>query len=519
MEKTGTLFLTIDVGTTAVKVCAVTEDFEILACKTMEYSLNTEGKNVTIAAEEYWKYTKKGIRAVVESCGGDRIAGIAVTTQGETMIPVNEQGEPLYTAVVWLDGRAGEQAEYIRSQISPKEFYQKTGVPECNELCPVSKLLWFMQREPEVYHKTRYFLLLEDYIIFRLTGRMVTEKSLLSTTGYFDIVEDRVWDEILEKIGFDAGKIPPAMDCGEIVSEISEAAARELGLGKNTLVVTGAMDQVCGAIGAGNSIPGMLTETTGTALCIGKTIGKTPINPDYPIPVYRHYKKDLQLLLPVCMTAGMALKWFKDTFCEKEAEEAASAGEDVYELLNRMAEASQPLAGGVVMLPYLAGSLQPYQKPDFRGGFLGVGLESKKCDFVRALMEGVSFMLKENLELLEKLGGTKSDFLVSMGGGAKSDIWCQIKANVTGLPVHTLRESETASIGAAMLCALGLGGQSRLADMAATATMAATADAKAAVAVTAGGNLKKVYEVQQEELEKYQEGYERYSCYLSRIIG
>ena len=286
MEKTGTLFLTIDVGTTAVKVCVITEDFEILACKTREYQLNTEGKTVTIPPEEYWKYTKEGIRAVVESCGGEHIAGIAVTTQGETLIPVDAQGNPLYDAVVWLDGRAGEQAEKINQLVDSKEFYQKTGVPECNELCPVSKLLWFMEKEPEVYRQARYFFLLEDYIIFCLTGRSVTEKSLLSTTGYFDIVEDKVWDGILEKIGFDAMKIPPAMECGEIVSEISKKAAQELGLGKGTMVVTGAMDQVCGAIGAGNSIPGMLTETTGTAMCIGKTIEKTSINPDYPIPFY-----------------------------------------------------------------------------------------------------------------------------------------------------------------------------------------------------------------------------------------
>lgn len=500
MEKREALFLTIDVGTTAVKVCAVTKDFEILTHKTIEYQLHTEGKMVTIPAQEYWKYVKMGILAVMKNCEGKHIEGITITTQGETMIPVDDKGDPLYDAVVWLDERAGKQAEKINQLISPVEFYQKTGVPECNELCPVSKLLWFMEEERKVYQKARYFLLLEDYIIFKLTGHAVTEKSLLSTTGYFDIVEDKIWDKILDKIGLDVNKIPPAMDCGKIVAEVTEDVAEELGFDKNTVVVTGAMDQVCGAIGAGNSIPGMLTETTGTALCIGKTIEKTPINTDYPIPVYRHYRKDLQLLLPVCMTAGMALKWFKDTFCEKEIEEAKQTGEEVYDLLNHLAEESQPLAGGIIMLPYLAGSLQPYQKPEFRGGFLGVGLESRKCDFVRALMEGVSFMLKENLLLLEQLGGPKSDYLISMGGGSRSDIWCRIKANVTGLQVRTLKESETASVGAAMLCSMGL---LKLKSLPETGTDA---------------DFKKIYEVQQEELEQYREGYERYSSYLSRII-
>lgn len=499
MKRADSLFLTIDVGTTAVKVCAVTEDFNILACKKMEYQLYTEGKNVTIPAGEYWKYVKKGIRAVTEEYGGESVAGITVTTQGETLIPVNEQGEPVCDAVVWLDGRAGEQAEKINRLIGRKEFYQKTGVPECNELCPVSKLLWFMEKEPDIYRQARYFLLLEDFIIFRLTGHTVTEKSLLSTTGYFDITQDCVWNDILEKIKFDVSKIPMALDCGEIVAGVTENVAQELGLLKNTPVVTGAMDQVCGAIGAGNSAPGMLTETTGTALCIGKTVAKTPVNPDYPVPVYRHYRKDFQLLLPVCMTAGMALKWFKDTFCEKEEEEAARTGRDVYDLLNVLAEESPELAGGMIMLPYLAGSLQPRQEPEFRGGFLGVGLDSRKCDFVRALMEGVSYMLKENLQLLERLGGSGSDFIISMGGGARSDIWCRIKADVTGLEVRTLKESETASLGAAALCSMGLGKKNLLSQ---TETV-----------------VDKIYKPRKEALKKYQEGYERYNCLLDRVIG
>lgn len=499
MKRADSLFLTIDVGTTAVKVCAVTEDFNILACRKMEYQLYTEGKNVTIPAGEYWKYVKKGIRAVTEEYGGESVAGITVTTQGETLIPVDAQGEPAYDAVVWLDGRAGEQAEKINRLIGRKEFYQKTGVPECNELCPVSKLLWFMEKEPDIYRQARYFLLLEDFIIFRLTGHTVTEKSLLSTTGYFDITQDCVWNDILEKIEFDVNKIPLALDCGEIVAGVTENVAQELGLLKNTPVVTGAMDQVCGAIGAGNSAPGMLTETTGTALCIGKTVAKTPVNPDYPVPVYRHYRKDLQLLLPVCMTAGMALKWFKDTFCEKEEEEAARTGRDVYDLLNVLAEESPELAGGMIMLPYLAGSLQPRQEPEFRGGFLGVGLDSRKCDFVRALMEGVSYMLKENLQLLERLGGSGSDFIISMGGGARSDIWCRIKADVTGLEVRTLKESETASLGAAALCSLGLGKKNIL--------------SRTETAVD------KIYKPRKEVLKKYQEGYERYNCLLDRVIG
>lgn len=507
------LYLTIDVGTTAIKVCAVTEDFAVLTCKKTEYQLQTEGKRVTMSPEKYWDFAKEGMIAITEEYGGERIKGIAITTQGETLIPVNAEGIPLYDAVVWLDGRAGGQAARIRQLAGQEEFYQKTGIPECNELCPISKLLWFMEKEPGIYAETKYFLLLEDYLIWRLAGRMVTEKSLLSTTGYFDIMTDSLWEDILCRLGLDPGKIPPALDCGEVAGEIRRDVAVLLGLPEGTPVVTGAMDQVCGALGAGNCIPGMLTETTGTALCIGKTIAKAPVSPQYPIPVYRHYRSDLQLLLPVCMTAGMALKWFKDTFCETEAAEAERTGRDVYDLLNELAEASRPMAGGLILLPYLAGSLQPHQAPEFRGGFLGVGLDSRKCDFVRALMEGVSFMLRENLELLEQLGNAGgdlrasvdgvvgSDLLISMGGGSKSDIWCQIKADVTGCTVRTLMVSETASVGAAMLCAKGLGRRNTFDGMA------------------KGENVRKTYHPQEEIRKTYQAGYQKYCWYLDRIIG
>lgn len=494
------LYLTIDAGTTAIKVSALNSAFKIVASENMEYQLITEGEYITLPAETYWNYAKQGILAVSQMVGGDCICGITVTSQGETMIPISEKGKPLHDAVVWLDGRAGEEAGKIREIVREEEFYQKTGIPECNEFCPISKILWFKEKRPQIYAEAKHFLLLEDFLIYKLTGCMVTEKSLMSTTGYFDLEKDCVWNEILESIGISPDKIPPALECGEVVAKIKGEAASELGINSEATVITGAMDQVCGAIGAGNLAPGMITETTGTALCIGKTVTDTRINTEFRIPVYRHYKKELRLLLPVCMTAGIALKWFKDTFCELEKAEAEKNGEDVYELLNRLAEQSEPLAGGIIMLPYLAGSLQPYHAPEYRGGFLGVGLRSRKEDFVRALMEGVSYMLKENLLLLEEISKGNGGCIISMGGGAKSDIWCRIKAGVTGMEIHTCGEAETASAGAAMLCGLGLGKYHTLHEAASEQSV------------------KDRYRPVDREVKLYKAGYEQYKRLLKRTI-
>ncbi len=526
MEKGDRIFLTIDIGTTAIRVSALDEEYKVLSCKKKEYQLKTEKERVTLQPDVYWNYTKEGIGEIIRNCDSSKIAGITVTTQGETLIPVDADGVPLYDALVWLDARGVSQAEKIVGTVdgerekqagivTPEEFYQRTGIVECNGLCPISKLLWFKEEEPQIYEKTYLFMLLEDYIIYRLTGKMVTEKSLLSTTGYFDIVKDELWTGLLDALGLDREKIPSILECGQIVGEITEEVAG-LGIPKQTLVVTGAMDQVCGAVGAGNYAPGGLTETTGTALCIGKTVEKKSVFERKGIPVYRHYHKGLQLLLPVCMTAGMALKWFKDNFCGEEIAKAAQSGADVYDLLSALAESSQPLSGGVIMLPYLNGSLQPYQAPNFKGGFLGVGLHSTKADFVRALMEGVGYMLRENLELLEK-EGSHSSRMISMGGGAKSAVWCRIKADITGMEIHALKESETASIGAAMLCKMGLDGQTRLPERGAAGEYAEPGEEQNEQ--TTFSDRETVFVPNRTNRAAYEYGYQKYCWYLKRLIS
>lgn len=257
-------YLTIDIGTTAVKVCLVGRDMKCAYCCNEEYELHARGAEVTCPPETYWIHIKKGIREAVHQKKEGRILGICITSQGETIIPVDGIGTPLHDAVVWLDGRAGKQAEEIKAIVGREEFQQRTGIPECNEFCPVSKILWFREKRPDIYERARYFLLLEDFIIHRLTGTYVTEKSLLSTTGYFDIGRDQMWLELLEKLSIDSEKIPEAKECGELAGSVTPEAAQDLLLSEGLPVVTGAMDQVCAALGAGNFWPGMVTETTGT---------------------------------------------------------------------------------------------------------------------------------------------------------------------------------------------------------------------------------------------------------------
>lgn len=449
-------YIVLDVGTTAVKASVIDPIFRIVGYSAKEYRLETKGGLVELNPEKYTAAAAVCIREALQTTDKCEIKGIVVTTQGETIIPVDASGNALCKAIVWLDNRAERQAKMIEKLVDEDVFYERTGIPRCNGLCPISKLLWIKEEAPEVYEAARYFLLLEDYLIYWLSGVFATEKSLMSTTGYYDIRKDELWIELLEKTGIDQGKFPPVYECGETIAKILPERAEQLGISKEVFVVTAAMDQVCAALGAGNCVPGKITETTGTAMCIGATIDEFPSRMPYRVPVYRHFASEKYLLVSVCMTAGIILKWFKDTFCAEEQRTAERKGKSVYKVLDDMAAQSEPMSGGVTLLPYFSGMLQPYELPEIRGSFRGIGLNNTKADFVRGIMEGVGFILRENLEMIEQVSGKKAERIVSMGGAAKGECWCQLKADITGSKILSSQQPETTSIGAAALAAVAL---------------------------------------------------------------
>ena len=261
---------------------------------------------------------------------------------------------------------------------------------------------------------------------------------------------------LLEKLDISAEKLPEILECGDLVGTVTPKACEELGLNPDVQVFAGAMDQIAAAIGGGGLRDGIVTATVGTAMVLTCGISSMDDCTDRTLIVYRGAKEGEYVLLPLCNTAGAVFKWYKDQCAALETAQCKQSGEDVYDRLCAMAAQSEPGAEGVSMLPYFAGSMQPHLIPEAKGVFYGLGLGTDRKAMTRAVLESIGYMLRENLEMLERFG-KRPEKVHFFGGGSKNPIWNQIIADITGVQLVLLEQSECGSLGAAMLGAVQMG--------------------------------------------------------------
>ncbi|MFN2175725.1 MAG: xylulokinase [Anaerolineales bacterium] len=452
-----TLLLGLDIGTTSVKAGIFDVEGHCLSIARQDYELQTPTvDHVELNAETYWSAACKAIKQALASDNVvvQEIGGIGVSSQGETVIPVNIDGNPIHPALVWLDNRAHIESDQLTKQLA-SAAYRHTGIPDINPTWTACKIAWLRDNRPQVFQAAHKFLLVQDFIIHRLTAQFVTDGAIACTTLLYDIVENQWWPQALQAVGLDPERLPAISKPGSVAGVLTRQAAEATGLLPEIPVVLGGMDQAAGAVGAGNIQSEMISETTGGALTIQVTVPRPDIDPSGRVPVYVHSIPDHYLFVPVCDTGGMALQWFRDNFAESERLQAVEEGIDVYDLLTRLASEVPPGCDGLLMLPHLTGAFSPEYNPHARGVFYGFTLFHKKAHFTRAVLEAVAYMLRRNLELIAQTG-IKAEEMRSTGGGAASQLWRQIKADVCQLPVVTLRNSDTAPLGDAMLAAVAI---------------------------------------------------------------
>lgn len=439
-------YLGIDIGTTGIKTVIFDSKGFPCGIGLAEYTLETPKPDIVeLDAEVYWESTKKALAQAVEAAAvsPSEIRSLAVTGQAETLIMVDENNKPLRKAIVWLDNRAVDEAAYLDKKFTTEALFRMSGQTEMLPCWPAAKILWYRKNEPQLFAKTAKYLMVEDFIIARLTGKYATCNGLMPSSLYYDIRTDKYDPAMLETLDIAENQLPELKNAGEIAGVCIENDSL---LAAGTPVAVAPIDHVCGNLGSGCGKKGMLSETTGCTLAVCAVFQNIVYDEERRLSTYLGYKKGDFVLLPWGPTAGMLLKHFRDEF----------GGSMSYE--DFTAEAAKIPAGseGLILLPHCAGAISPDCNPEARGVAYGITLAHKKAHWARAIMESVAYLLKDNIEVMKKLGAEIRE-IRSLGGASKSDLWMQIKADVLNCEVTTTECEEATSLGAAILGAVACG--------------------------------------------------------------
>lgn len=443
--------LGIDVGTTACKAVAFDLAGRPLASASREYPLQSPAPGrLELDANVVWEAVKACLREVNGRLM-DPVEALAISAQGEAVTPIAADGRVLAGSPVTFDTRAVAQSEHLEKAIGRERLAQMTGQPP-HPMFTVAKLMWWVEHEPELVAETWKFLCFGDLVSWRLGGEAAIDYSMAARAMAFDIHKRRWSEEILEAAGVPCDKLPVVAPSGTRIGRVDAMLARELGFIGAPTIVAGGHDQPCAAFGAGAVGQGEAMLSIGTTICLAPTFLRpleSLITLDYPC--YPHVARGRWITLAGNFTGGSLLRWFRDTLGETEVVRAEKRGQDVYDVLTEEAGAEpSPL----LVLPHFAGSGAPSNDPLAKGAIIGLTFGTTRGQIVRAMLEGVMFEMALNREMLLEAGVAVRQ-AVAVGGGARSDRWLQIAADVIGIPVRRATQGEAACWGAARLAGEG----------------------------------------------------------------
>ena len=451
--------LGIDTGTSGTKTCVCDEDGVVLATAMAEHPISSPKPGWSEQnPRDWWAATIAATRAVMRKAKlkPAEIGGIGLSGQMHGSVFLADGFEPLRPAILWNDQRTVEQCAEIESKAGGRaKLIELVANPALTGFT-APKILWVRQHEPRVYAKAKHVLLPKDYIRLRLTGGYATEVSDASGTLLLDVKNRRWSDELLSKLQIDSTLMPAVLESPEVSGAVTAAAAKELGLAAGTPVVGGAGDQAAGAVGNGIVMAGIVSATLGTSGVVFAHSEEPALDPLGRVHTMCHAVPGKWCVFGCMLSAGGSFQWFRNTLGGAEVQAARRTRRDPYELLVEEAAGAPPGSEGLFFLPYLTGERCPHPDPLARGGWVGMTARTTRAMLIRSLLEGVTFGMRDALQIMDAMRIGVSQVRAS-GGGARSDFWRHLQADVYNKPVVLTNAAEGPAYGVALLAGVGTG--------------------------------------------------------------
>ena len=437
------MYAGIDLGSTNIKVALYDENLTLIDRQSRPVVYIRDNGFVEFDALKYAEDLAGLLADMTKANDIKQLKEMAFTGQAESLVVLDGEGKPLMNAISWMDERSTEECEELAKQFDAATCEAVTGQMAVLPTWPATKVLWLKRNRPEIYNAAATYMLLKDYVVYYLTGVKKADMSIATFSFYFDIYNKTYWKEMLNAIGVSESQLPPLCEPCSVAGELKGELAEAMGIAAGTKVNVGTLDHFAGMIGTGNIAPGGITLSTGTVMALAAMCG-TPAPRSCGIAMHYGFLPDTHVMLPVAESGGVSLEWFR----------RSCMGATDYDTMNAELLKRQP--NELLFLPYLVGTNSPEFDTDATGVFWGLRQEHDAIDMAGAVMEGVAFVLRKNCDYIAK-NGVKPTSIIATGGGAKSPVWCQLQADITGLPVRIPAEKEAACLGAAMIAAVSDG--------------------------------------------------------------
>ncbi|HQR05987.1 MAG TPA: xylulokinase [Gemmatales bacterium] len=452
-------YLGIDLGTSGTKSLVCRADGTILATATAEHPISHPHPGWSEQnPADWWTSTLKSARqAIAESrIKPGELKGIGLSGQMHGSVFLDDNKEVLRPALLWNDQRTEEECRDIEKAAGGrKALIQMVSNPAFTGFT-APKILWVRKNEPAIYARIRHILLPKDYLRLKLTGELATEVSDASGTLLLNVVERRWHTDLLSKLQIDPSFLPRCVESDEITGMLTAEAANELGVQQGVPVIGGAGDQSASALGNGIVKPGIISATIGTSGVVFAHAEKPETHPEGKVHTMCHAVRGAWHQMGVVLSAGGSLQWFRNQLCQDLVQQASQLQYDPYELIMQAIEKAPAGSEGLYFAPYLTGERHPWSDPQIRGGWVGLTVRHQREHLARAVVEGITFAMRDCLEVMRDLG-VKSQQIRLSGGGARSPIWRQMQADIYGQTVAQINAHEGPAFGVALLAMVGTG--------------------------------------------------------------